>query len=474
MKVLQLVKNPWMYLLIIILIALIVRIINITFPFGDFDEGTYIATVRSFVGGHPLLTQTYLSQFPLFIYFLSFFYILSHAIVSLRLFSIICSLITILLIFLITKKRIGFLPALLIGIYLSVDSAFLIVSRTIQADIPWMCFTMISFYCLLLYEQKRKIYLFLLAGTAFGISILIKANGVFGIVFLFYIILLAKVTLKKKLLLMLIYFAPTIILFFLFIPFDQIPLLYHQAILVRLSFWSFDIKSFQSSLRKEYIMQEWIFFILGIASSIMIILQILKKKSLAPFFFEILVIIWFYITAGIFLIYNPLFAHHFVFLIIPQALLAAFLFNAIGKKSAALAIIIGFFSILFSTRGIENIVFPRMTAYDKNLTQTASFIQKTTLPNDKIITDEPIILYLANRDTLPEYVDLSYVRIESKNLQTKSFLFTLLHYGTREVIYASGRLEKLAGSEKILASIYEKKQFGSIRVYIAPYYFKSN
>ncbi|MDE1854638.1 MAG: hypothetical protein KGI38_13005, partial [Thaumarchaeota archaeon] len=69
-------------------VAVIVRVVAIRYPFGDYDEGVYLATVRSVAHGFSLISQTYNSQGPLFIYAAELFYRLSPTIWAVRMLAV--------------------------------------------------------------------------------------------------------------------------------------------------------------------------------------------------------------------------------------------------------------------------------------------------------------------------------------------------------------------------------------------------
>lgn len=149
-------KYPFWQPIIIVLAALATRLIGLGWPYGDYDEGVYTATIRSLAQGLPLYSKTYDSQGPLFFYLGEVFYKISATIVSLRLIPVICSLVIIYLAFLLVKKYIGIVAAIFASLYLTFDTAFLTISRTFQIDIPWLAFSFGAFYFLLKFDEGQN------------------------------------------------------------------------------------------------------------------------------------------------------------------------------------------------------------------------------------------------------------------------------------------------------------------------------
>jgi 4-amino-4-deoxy-L-arabinose transferase-like glycosyltransferase len=128
-------RNP---LPLILALAMLVRLVGLAFPFGDYDEGVYLATVRSVLHGHPLISQTYNSQGPLFIYLSELFYRVSPTLEAVRLFPVACSLAVIVLAYRLVDREVGRFAAVAVSLYLCLDTFFLLVSRTFQVDVPWL------------------------------------------------------------------------------------------------------------------------------------------------------------------------------------------------------------------------------------------------------------------------------------------------------------------------------------------------
>jgi 4-amino-4-deoxy-L-arabinose transferase-like glycosyltransferase len=216
-------------------LAIVVRFVGIRFPFGDYDEGVYLATVRSVVHGFPLISQTYNSQGPLFIYIAELFYRVSPTLVSVRLFPIVSSLVVIWVSYKLVDNFLNRWAACFVALYLALDSAFLIVSRTFQVDMPWVALSVLSFYWLLQWHRHGKLRDVILSAVFFALSLFLKVNPLFvPMIFAYFSLRIVTKNINQLKYLLLYSVIPFILLPF-FVPFHALGAFYSNTIHVRTS-----------------------------------------------------------------------------------------------------------------------------------------------------------------------------------------------------------------------------------------------
>ncbi len=446
------------------LFSIIPRMINLSFPFGDYDEGVYIATVRSILHGFPLISQTYTSQFPLFAYIATVFYTISQTISTVRLFPILMSVGLIVVSFTTVRKYIGTYAASVIGIYLALNSIFLSVSRTFQLDIPWTASTCFALYFLLLFNEKRRWRDLVLSALCFSIAILMKVNITFIIVLLASFWILRKD--KAIYMQMLAYALIFIILAIIVIQPGNIVNLYHQAFTVRTSMLGFSLTNLIHGTRRTLLLHEFPIILLDFAS-----IFIIFRKNLWSNRFVLFSFIWLAATSIIFLFYNPLFIHHLVFFIFPSVLVSSVAIEEGWKTNKKILVFIFSFLIIlyasFNYVSDLNILFPIPSQYDNSLQTLSTYIDIHTRPTDYVITDEQLLLYLSNRNTPPNDVDTSYVRIQSHSLTSSEMIQDTQKFHVKVVVLVSSRLSQLHDYVTFLQKHYSFQKESGGDVYLA-------
>lgn len=469
--------NPFLPAIIFGL-AVAVRLISISFPYGDYDEGVYLATVKSVLHGFPLISQTYNSQGPLFIYISELFYRVWPSIVSVRLLPIICSVSVIYLAFNLINKHIGRQAAIFAALYLAVDTAFLSVSRTFQVDMPWLAFSFASFYFLLRFNRTKTAIDISFSAILLAASLMLKLNPIFLPAILAYFLIVGVSRGVKYARFLGYYLVAGLVLLLLVVPANEMSAFYINAVGVRTSHLGLQLSAWLAGSRWQLLIHEgWL--ILGALGSIGLLVWEWSRKKIALWqfmeqnLFLTLSIVWFATTIVGFSVYDPLFPHHFVFLILPGVLVASFLvqkgfvlargwwrFGYIGL----LAVIIIYSSIQGTS--LLNILNPKPNNYDQSIARAASYIAKNTNKNDYIITDEQLVLYLADRNTPPELVDTSYVRIQSGLLTDKELIGLTKKYNPKIIALISGRLPTLPGYNNYLEQNYtETEQASGVMIF---------
>ncbi len=86
--------------------------------------------------------------------------------------------------------------------------------------------------------------------------------------------------------------------------------------------------------------------------------------------------------------------------------------------------------------------------------QMAAALDKLTAPTDIVVSDDPYVAALANRDVPPQLVDTSSVRIASGYLTTTQLEALITSSHARAVLFASGRFDQTPGFRGWVARHY--------------------
>jgi hypothetical protein len=92
-------------------------------------------------------------------------------------------------------------------------------------------------------------------------------------------------------------------------------------------------------------------------------------------------------------------------------------------------------------------------------------LQAATAPADLIVTDDQYVVALAARDTPPQLVDTSLVRVNSGELTAAQVELIAERSGARAVLLGGGRLSKMPALEAWARTHYPvREQLDSRRV----------
>ena len=429
--------------------------VNLAFPLGDYDEGVYIATVRSLTHHFPLYSKTYDSQGPLFFYLAEIVYRLSPTIQALRLIPVACSLIVIAVAYQLSRKYFGMPAAIFSGAYLAIDSYFLTTSRSFQLDIPWLAFTTVSFYFLLCSDETRRRKDVVLSAVFFALSLQIKLNPTFGIVIICHL-LIRLVSEGPTAIKRFLYFVFLPLLFFLIaIPIHEWGAFYASNFRLHTSHLStLSLSPWLQWPRRLLLSHERFLLLLDTAVFASGLAWVCRHKMrlatlLSKNIFLTLSLVWLFLTTVVFDFYNPLFPHHFVFFILPAVMVASSIvprvYRAVSNRPLLKTAGVMLFGVVIAYSAwketkITSVLYPAASPYYRTQLAVAQYLERHTAPNDYVITDDPLVLYLANRETPPELVDTSFVRLQSGGLTSAELIGLTQRYRPSAIALVSGHL----------------------------------
>jgi 4-amino-4-deoxy-L-arabinose transferase-like glycosyltransferase len=166
---------------------------------------------------------------------------------------------------------------------------------------------------------------------------------------------------------------------------------------------------------------------------------------------------WAAASALMLAVQKPLWPHHLVALTVPLSLLAGGLAHLgtrfeLGYLRGAAVVVI----VALSFWGAWRIQLGQMS--DSHFRLAAAGIQAATSPSAPVVTDDQYLAALAGRNTPPQLVDTSLVRVTSGDLSTEQVEAIAQRSGARAFVFATGRLTKLPGLEDWVRLNYPHRQ----------------
>ncbi len=152
---------------------------------------------------------------------------------------------------------------------------------------------------------------------------------------------------------------------------------------------------------------------------------------------------WAASAALILVVQRPLWPHHMVALAVPLAILAGSLSEAPTLRRH-LSLAAGLAALLVLTGSLGSALYVRQRQLsDDSLGPAVARLQAATAPADLIVTDDQYLVALASRDTPPDLVDTSMVRVNSGDLTAARVEQIAEHSRARAVLLGGGRLSEL-------------------------------
>jgi hypothetical protein len=167
---------------------------------------------------------------------------------------------------------------------------------------------------------------------------------------------------------------------------------------------------------------------------------------------------WAAFAALMLAVQRPLWPHHLLALVAPAALLAGGLAQFVvyrrpdGRLVAAAAVV-----LVAAGAGAALDVHVHQHS-DAGLAPAVARLQAATKPSDLVITDDQYLLALAGRDTPPQLVDTSLVRVSSGSLTTAAVEAIAERSHVRGFLFSTGRLSQLEDLESWVELRYPEHQ----------------
>ncbi len=455
----------WGAALALFLLAAGMRLYNLGLLFDrdGYDEGVYWQSLRAMSAGHPLYQQIFYSQPPFFLLsaFPSFA-LLGGTLWSGRLGIALISLLGMLGAFLLGKALAGRLGAIIALLLMVVDTLYLVESQKLMAEAPSVAFSMLAVGLAYLWwehpEGRRGLGWAVLTGIALALSILSKLLCVvtFAAVALLMLARLWQIWQKqpgtglaslRPILAGIAAFAVTMLLVLL-------PFLSSLHSLLQ------DVVSYHTQSAS----------IFGRAENTKLVRQVLLSAlGLAAFYGALVALLWrdwrvipliAWLLGTAFWLWRlvPLFPHHLGALTPPLIALAVMgirttpvpkwnmpqsLVPAMQRLATPLALLLMLVASAFAVRqDISYYVTDASLSTNGLVRQEARIsvdLRQAITPGQWVVTDAQFIADMAGRNTPPELVDTSMVRIASGDLTLQQLIDATSQPQVHAVLFFSGR-----------------------------------
>src|SRR6266540_355807 len=432
--------------LLLALISLSLRV-WLLIPYRDnFDEGVYWASLRSLSRGHAIFSDVFSSQPPLFLLsLLPGFKALGSMLVSARAIVLLLSVVGLISIY-FAAKAIGGRPAGWIAVLLLASNArYLSLSSTVVAEVPAIAFELLAVALALAAARsagRRQPVMAAFSGTALAIGTLTK---------LFVVVAAGGLLVTGGVL------APL---------WGRREALYDQVIGLHLDAAApgggpiTNLRMLSVSVQTP----------LYLAALVVLALLVRRRRAevVPP-------LLWGLASLAVLLRLQPLVSHHDLLLTPPAVLIVALAPLAIGQsrqaagnraRSGRAASAIGAAVIAVMTVGTVTTLYQALQP-SGNLAvnrRMAAELRALTGPDDLVVSDEPYVVAMADRQVPPSLVDTSYVRLRSGSLDAAGINQMIIASGTRAVLFTGRGFERVPGvREWVRANFRLARSFGAGR-----------
>ncbi len=451
--------------LVLFALGIWMRIHKLYLPFDrdGYDEGVYWQSLRAMSGGHALYQQIFYSQPPFFLFSIfPIFMLLGQTLAAARLGIALVSLFGLIGAFLLGKAvsgRVGAIAALLL---LIMNPLYLKESQTIQAEAPSAALSLLAVGLIYLWWERPddavSLCLAVLSAIALALGILSKLLA-FSALVPVALLMLTRIwqiwqqapekRLKRASSLIAGVVAFIITFALLLLPFAGSFQQLWQGVVTFHTTAGIDFKTTQSG--NITLIENMLISFTSLAALYGTIAALLRRDwRVLP------LLAWFLATALILWRQTPLLSHHLVALVPPLVALATIGIGPLSDISIdiknlirALFPLVGLLLILIaSILGGSNIAqyyHMQQNASDAVTNQQNKVIkdlQSVTQPDQLVVTDAQFITALANRNTPPELVDTSSVRIVTGYVTYQQLVQAAEQPQVHAVLFYTGRLAR--------------------------------
>nr|BBH94458.1 hypothetical protein KTA_26570 [Thermogemmatispora argillosa] len=459
----------------------------------DFDEGVYLQSLRAMSHGFALYSQVFYSQPPFFLESVFPIYMLAgQSLWAGRLAIALLSLWGLIGAWLLGKALYGYTGAFIALLLTLTSVSFLHEARVLQADGPSVALSLLAVGLAFQWWKQptggRGLTLAVLSGTSLALSIMTKFLVVPALLPIGFLVLMRFWQLIRASERpsssgeRLAYWAPVagIVAFVLVALALFLPWIGSLAIMIQsmVSFHTDSNAVFRYTFRTitlPLLLQGLLtpLTFTGLAGTIVAGLR--RDWRVIP------LLLWLVGTILVLLEQRPLLSHHLVALVPPLVglsvlgcssaplLLRQLQANSsqtqrtLARASMVAMIVLAAGCTYAAGQDIFYLLKPPLPATPTGpLHQAASDLQRFTQPGDLVISDEPLAVALAGRDTPPWLVDTSTVRLRSGYLTLQDLIAASEQPQVRAILFFSSRfhLEEVEGYHSWVA-----QHFHLVRVY---------
>jgi 4-amino-4-deoxy-L-arabinose transferase-like glycosyltransferase len=430
----------------------------------DYDEGVYLTSARMVAAGHPLFSSVFSSQPPVLVEMLALtFRLFGETVVTGRELIIFFSLITLLSVALIATHWVNRYAAPLTIVALALALTFFKLSLVVQAEPPALAFALLAILAILRARQRswQSVWL-IVGGMCFALGTLCKlfiAPLILPIAFLFLLSPQASGSSKWEMEAMnlkaaskcarrfLIFCLACGILLCVWLAFYEFGYLYDQ------------VASFHLAMRQVFPLErinnlqqigELLRSEIGLTLSAILGLIILFRKN---FLAATWLCIWMIAVCLFAINHTPLYWRHLVLLLPPLALAAGAsilwvpdVWRRPWSRPLLFLLLLPLFNYetgagvgLSIKRDLKTL--SAGSQLEEQNREVEKLIRQHTRPEDFVVSDEQIQVFLAGRLSPPQLCDTSYSRIKAGYLTGEQAIQA--SEGARMIIFSNGRLSQL-------------------------------
>jgi 4-amino-4-deoxy-L-arabinose transferase-like glycosyltransferase len=467
-------------ILIVFIVAMIVTLKRFS---TEYDEGVYWQSLRSMAQGRPLYSLVFGSQPPGFLLgAYPGYLLLGQSIVAGRVTIALYALVGIGATYVIGRALGGRWVGVIAAGLLALNPRYLQEATTLHAEIPSLTLSLVgvAFVAVVMkapLSRSRRLLLIAAAGVALGVAIMMKLLAVVALVpavLLLAAPLIAEMRerrFNRQTLLAVLrdiglliggLVLACLVILLPFIP--QWGALYEQVIGFHLV--ARGTSSGGDPLANLLLLPDitWVVAALGFAVA-------LWRRMWSA----LILLAWLLASVLVLAVQRPLFDPHVLILAPPLALLATLGSVAaiawarskwnVRAKDALLMVgmLVALGATLLAGLWLDARQIREASAYNGGRrAQMVQALQDKTLPSGPVVTDDQYVAALAGRNTPPELVDTSLVRIGAGSLTTGEVERVIRRDDVRVVLFATDRLDRLPGLRAwVEANFRPVKSFGA-------------
>ncbi len=454
------IRNSHRNIIILILIVIISvwwRSANLD-AFGTFnDEGTYLMWAKHQYMGHSLYSDTKAVQGPFFISAITASFLIGGiSVESARWLTIFWSVITLLGIAWLAKIITNWQTALIAMVLLSINPFFFTFSRSVHADVPAIALTLLAIGLALHYQQHGHCSSLIGVGVMISISWLVKALYPL-LPFVIIVIIMQRYIpafVKDILLISIGFFIPMIFAF----TFWDSHGLYDAMVTFRLDLRQAHPLSISQNATQlmTYIGDNLELVLLAILGTI----SLFRSHNLQSYKLAIgncgygyWILLWLFVTIITLLSHTPLFEQHLLAILPPIVLLASIaLWQSItglftwqkSKMNEKVFTAIGACFIGMYLLSLPNMVKTNNTTRDVRTggreAEAINFLKTVTRHDDNLISDNQLLIFMAERQAPPQLGDIAQVAINAGRQNSRNLISLSESYSVQAVASWSLRL----------------------------------
>jgi 4-amino-4-deoxy-L-arabinose transferase-like glycosyltransferase len=425
----------------------------------DYDEGVYWASLRALAAGHPIYTSVFSSQPPAFLLTVEpIWAVLGGSITAARLVMLGCGVVSVLSGAVIGARLLGARGAIVMAALLAADPLMLRQSVVLQAEGPAIAFGLLGMALAsmsMTTERQRVADLWAFgSGLALAIGVLTKLLDVAVAPALVVLICMHPDPIRRALM---VATGAMVASALLLVPLGGAwGAMWNQVVGLHLASRSLPLGQLTDPGFTAAALRESPLLALAATGVLMG-----RGSHIGP---VVVGLAWVAGGVAAMLLTHPLWPRHLVSLVPGAALLGTAglmsvsvrLRHGMAAPATALGVacLLGLAALGLTTMRSGGSIEPLVTELDR-----------VAPPSTVVLTDDQFTAAAAGRNVPPEFVDTSFVRIESGGLTTGAIASVLDREGVCAVVLATGRLQKVPGFTQWLKTNYgEVIDLGSGRV----------